>query len=481
MNNPLWQNIALALIHMYFLFLQVVSGTVHWDGKLLPEITGNEKVDRLPVIISHNSGEQFLGAPKISAGTGREMAAAVYEQLLDWKIQDNIVAACFDTTSSNTGRLNGAAVLLEQMLERNLLYLPCRHHICELYLRAAFESKFGSTTSGANVPLFVRFQKSWKNINKSNFKSGMTDDYIKTRLNNHVDNIRRFCTFELQQKIARDDYKELLQLALIFIGDTTNTTFRLPGPMHHARWMAKALYSLKVYIFREEFQLTAQEVTNLRDICIFIVRFYLRAWFRCTKPSEAPNCDLLFLREMSEYKRIDKKIAEGVINKIVRHLWYLADECIALSFFDENVPNEVKRNMVLQLKSFDNEENDGETESCKRVIVTSLEVESFILKPLSDFVTANTKNFFERFNIKTSFLNKDPTFWEEDADFQEARAIVNNIQVVNDNAERGVKLIEDYNKILTKKEEEKQFLLQVVIDYRRKFPAHTKKSLTNEL
>lgn len=50
---------------------------------------------------------------------------------------------------------------------------------------------------------------------------------------------------------------------------------------------------------------------------------------------------------------------------------------------------------------------------------------------------------------------------------------------INDAAERGVKLIEEYNNILPKKEEEKQYLLQVVTDYRKNFKSHTKTALTS--
>lgn len=52
-----------------------------------------------------------------------------------------------------------------------------------------------------------------------------------------------------------------------------------------------------------------------------------------------------------------------------------------------------------------------------------------------------------------------------------------DLTVVNDCAERGVKLIEDFNKLLTKDEEDLQFLLQVVSSYREKFPSHAKKDL----
>jgi len=44
------------------------------------------------------------------------------------------------------------------------------------------------------------------------------------------------------------DYRELLQLVLIFLGrkQLQGVTLRAPGPMHQARWMAKAIYSLKI-------------------------------------------------------------------------------------------------------------------------------------------------------------------------------------------------------------------------------------------
>ena len=51
-----------------------------------------------------------------------------------------------------------------------------------------------------------------------------------------------------------------------------------------------------------------------------------------------------------------------------------------------------------------------------------------------------------------------------------AERIVKSLKVVNDMAERGVKLIQDYNTILTKDEEQKQFLLQVIQEHRRMYP-----------
>jgi hypothetical protein len=67
----------------------------------------------------------------------------------------------------------------------------------------------------------------------------------------------------------RDDYKELLELLILFLGDIPShgVSFRKPGAFLHARWMAKAIYSLKIFLFRNEFELNTEEVNRVTDIC----------------------------------------------------------------------------------------------------------------------------------------------------------------------------------------------------------------------
>lgn len=48
----------------------------------------------------------------------------------------------------------------------------------------------------------------------------------------------------------RDDYRELLQLCLAFLGEDLLKAFSPTGAVSHARWMGKAIYSLKIFLFR---------------------------------------------------------------------------------------------------------------------------------------------------------------------------------------------------------------------------------------
>jgi len=133
--------------------------------KILPTLVGKEKCDRLPVVVTALKTEQLLGVPHLSSGTGSEICSAVIDELENWGLLEKIQGFVFDTTASNSGRLNGACVLIEQKLGRNVLFLACRHHIFEIILQAVFiEAKF-APSSGPDIPLFKRFVNSWKHIN----------------------------------------------------------------------------------------------------------------------------------------------------------------------------------------------------------------------------------------------------------------------------------------------------------------------------
>ena len=82
---------------------------------------------------------------------------AVFTAVEQWGAVEKIQAMCFDTNAVNTGRLNGTCVLLEQLLEKNLLYLACRHHILEIILKSVFDLKIGTTT-GPHPNIVQKFQ-----------------------------------------------------------------------------------------------------------------------------------------------------------------------------------------------------------------------------------------------------------------------------------------------------------------------------------
>lgn len=73
----------------------------------------------------------------------------------------------------------------------------------------------------------------------------------------------------------RDDYKEWLQLSIIFSGDENVEDFNIytPGVFYRAGWMSKLIYSMKIYLFRSQFKLTAICISSLQ---LFLLHVYIK-------------------------------------------------------------------------------------------------------------------------------------------------------------------------------------------------------------
>ena len=450
--------------------------TVHWDGKMLPEVMSIEKVDRLAVLVSGDGVMKLLGVPKILNGTGKLQAQAVFQLLEDWNLCERVQSMCFDTTASNTGPKNGACVLLEELLQKDLVSLACRHHIMEMLVSKVFAAVMEKATSGPDIELFKKFRDSWSGMNKTAYESGMTDQTVALALEPVKSDIVNFIHCQLSTFQPRDDYKELLQLALLFLGEQGNTSqvqrINMPGAFHRARWMAKLIYCLKIFLFRSQFRLTTTELEGMREFNIFVIKVYLKAWYTSPIPLEAPRNDLQLLNDLAAYKTTNPIVAKAALKSFSGHLWYLSETLIALGFFDSEIPVETKAKMAEALKI------EGTHTPVRRI---SLEEDSILSKQLWNFVSANTKEFFTKMDIRQEFLQEYPSFWERNEDYMEAQRRLKNLKVVNDISERGVSLMQEFSAILTYQEEQKQFLLQVVEKHRKEVPTSRKSTIVAAL
>ncbi|GBN72849.1 Diacylglycerol kinase 1, partial [Araneus ventricosus] len=112
--------------------------------------------------------EKLLGILKLENYSGKEQAMAVLNVLKDWGLEDKAQILCSDTTSSNTGRINGVITFLELYADREMTYFPCRHHIYELVLRSVFEYELNEVTSSTDVAFFKKIREKWNNLEKEN-------------------------------------------------------------------------------------------------------------------------------------------------------------------------------------------------------------------------------------------------------------------------------------------------------------------------
>lgn len=337
-------------------------------------------------------------------------------------------------------------------------------------LRSAFD-KYNLQLSGPTLSIFQRFKTSWPKLNQKKFKTGIVDKTVQSVLSSAERNdLGNFARKYIAEKHPRADYKELLELVLVFLGlSEENKQFKAPGALHHARWMAKALYCLKIFIFRNQFSMSSAEFNAILEISLFILKIYIKPWIEAPIAAKAPFNDLNFAKNVMNYSVFNTLISQEVTKKILNHLWYLTPEAVALAFFDETIDIREKKEMIKQLSEEEKNEN-------KKISISLEELKS---KKLSDFVNRKTLQFFDRLSIPVDFLSAEPSEWKNHPSFTIGSNIVKNLFVVNDTAERFVKLMEDYNVGLTKNEEEKQFILQMVTNYRKQYSTTNKKDLCN--
>lgn len=250
--------------------------------------------------------------------------------------------------------------------------------------------------------------------------------------------------------------------------------FRAPGALHRARWMAKAIYSLKMFLFKGQLNLTAREQNGLSNISVFVAVLFARFWHEAPLAQCAPFNDFKVLDLLHHYPVSTVRVA--AIKAFSRHLWYFSEHLITLALFDDKVSDETKAAMASNFSRPSNSNN-----------FRRLDEKTFNYStPLEEYVTSRSLKLFDLLDKDgqqkaQSFLSKPVALWTEDSIFQEMKQSVKLLKVVNDCAERGIALIRSYNNTLTINEDQKQYLVKLVSRHRKLFPIPTKAALSCSL
>lgn len=294
-----------------------------------------------------------------------------------------------------------------------------------------------------------------------------------------------FCSDVLKQPFTRGDYKELLELVLLYLSDEGRdvefSAFRRPGALHKARWMSKMIYSVKMDLLRDKIVsvlpkgsiFSSQQQQKIARFVKFVAFCYVPWWLTAPVPSTAPKNDLLLIESLMWYKNTDAICANAALKAFANHLWYLTEELVPLALFSSNVEHGTKQQIAQKMLQLDRR-------SCSKRFGCGFGKPNFpdISKAetmdLSVFVGEDSWSFFELMKVEAEFLSKSVCEWETDDQYLTAKEIVDNICVVNDAAERGVKLVSDF--IGGAREEENlQNILQVVEADRRMVPNQRKR------
>ena len=329
---------------------------LHWDSKLLPSVAhGSVKTleDRVAVLITGKDFEHLLGVPVALKGTGEQMAEVVIREVDRFGLRDNIIGMSFDTTASNTGLIQGECTRIEKEFGRTLLWLACRHHTHEPILKGVFEKCCGIPSSGPDIQIFRKFQSLWGSQNKTSYTTMLDEESPvqgfleeqRLKMVNYIQNILK------DKSHPREDYKELLQLSLLYLGGWSQNdfSFRIPGALHQARWMAKAIYALKIVLFTKQLNIPQRELKGMKQVAHFVSLIYVRFWHEEIVSRWAPKNDLDMLQLLNTYP--DANVKKGALTVAKRHLWYLSEINVGLAFLDERITQVDKENMTKNLET----------------------------------------------------------------------------------------------------------------------------------
>ena len=334
--------------------------SLHWDGKTL-KMKGKIKSNRVAVYISGTDGEKvrkLLGIPETKDGSGKEEAVVIKQAMVKWDVKGQCINLVFDTTSSNSSPSVGACMHLELYVGHPVLWSACRHHVYELYIKKVTDVVMGDTES-PGVPLFKRMEKEWYDL-EIDYDNLRVFDYssVPDWMAEEARKVKEWGEKMLETKSwVREDYREFLQLMVKALGGhVKDFRFRLPGADHHARWMSKGIYLLKMWLLSRVFELSEEEEGQVARIVKFILVLYARPWLQAPLSASAARNDLTFHLNVLHYREEEPALAFQLLSTIRRHQWYLTAQWVTLALADEGLPEEEREELARSIHSMPREE-----------------------------------------------------------------------------------------------------------------------------
>ena len=139
---------------------------------------------------------------------------------------------------------------------------------------------------------------------------------------------------------VRGDYKELVELSLLYLGDTSVPfkSFKKPG----ASWMSKILYSIKIVLLSPHITkavgvkvYTNNTQFNRFQIFVnFVVYVYVPWWLQRPIATASPITftDLELIYAIIEYKEVNPVISKAGLDALSKkHTWYLTEQLVQLA------------------------------------------------------------------------------------------------------------------------------------------------------
>ena len=191
----------------------------------------------------------------------------------------------------------------------------------------------------------------------------------------------------------------------------------------------------------------------------FVTCVYIPWWFKAPVATDAIVNDIELLDSIDKYMDIDSDIAKAAKKAFSNHLWYEVQELAPLCLFSDSLSNDEKTCCVQKMcgEPAEPDPKNRFGNSFGKPIFPSIGA----IKRPQDCFGPDSWFFFKALDLNADFINQPVESWQENSCYKAALETITSIKVVNDAAERGVKLASDFLGA-AKKEDTYQHILQVV-------------------
>ena len=187
-----------------------------------------------------------------------------------------------------------------------------------------------------------------------------------------------------------------------------------------------------------------------------------------------PIPDSHFFQQMLNFTEINPHLGFTVIESITNHTWYLTEQWVIASLADEDCPAEERKAVATALSQTPRPESFPPG---KPKLPKDFWPESGDMPSLSQFVGPKSwllPHILKLTDENMEWLHLEVHQWSLMSGYKKFSSFVHGLVVVNDPAERGVKLIQDF--IDTSQDEElRQWQILSESDQRKKYSKNMRK------
>ena len=89
---------------------------------------------------------------------------------------------------------------------------------------------------------------------------------------------------------------------VLYLNKDKDIKIRKAGALHHARFLSKCLYTLKIVLLAQQIEFETETIEALRNVSEFICCFYAVWYLQSHEAVRAPHADAIALHQMIRYK-----------------------------------------------------------------------------------------------------------------------------------------------------------------------------------